>query len=72
MTNVNLNEAIQAIKNAGPTNVRAVPMAGQNINSGNYQIDIMEGSSWKTVVSMIPEATARNLIAQATNRTICG
>lgn len=69
---VNLNEALVKIKAAGPNKVRSVPMPNQNVHTGFYQIEILEGASWTKIVEMIPKETANNLIAQATNRTICG
>ncbi len=69
---VNLNEAIASIKRAGVANVRSVPMPGQNYNVGMYQIEIKNGNDWAPIVEGIPRATAENIIAQATNRVICG
>jgi len=69
---INLNETIQKIKKAGVNNVRAVPMAGQNVNTGQYMIEIKEGNAWVPIVEGIPRVTADNIIQQATNRVICG
>ncbi len=68
----NLNETIQRIKAAGATNARAVPMPGQNVAEGDYQIEVKEGSSWNVVVSGIKKSMAEDLIAQAVNRVILG
>ena len=69
---VNLNETIQAIKRAGVSNVRMTPMSGQNVHTGNYQIEIKEGTVWRAVAVGMPKVTAANIIEQATNRVICG
>ena len=69
---VNLNEAFQRIRAAGPTKVRAVPMPGQNVHSGQYMIEIKDGEAWVCLVEGIPKVTANNIISQATNRVICG
>lgn len=69
---MDLNDAIQKIKAAGANNVRAVPMPGQNVVSGKYQIEIKEGGSWGVVVNGATKALAEGIIHQATNRVICG
>ena len=69
---VNLNEAIQKIKKVGPSQVRTVPMPGQDVLTGRYKVEILESGLWSTVVENIPQSTATDLIRQATNRTICG
>jgi len=68
---INLNEAIQRIKKAGSTNVRAVPMPGKNVNE-DHQIEIKEGNTWLPIVDGIPRSAAMDIINQATNRTILG
>ena len=69
---VNLNEAIQHIKRAGEANVRSVPMTSQNVNSGLYAIEVLEGGQWMVVAEGMTKLTAENIITQATNRVICG
>jgi hypothetical protein len=69
---VNVNEAIQKIKSAGATNVRVVPMSGQNINTGDYQIDLQSNGQWSTIVTGIKKSMAEDLVNQATNRVILG
>jgi negative regulator of sigma E activity len=69
---LNLNEATQRIKKAGANNVRAVPMPGADVHTGAYRIEINEGNAWITIVESLPRSTAQDLIAQATNRVICG
>jgi hypothetical protein len=68
----NLNETIQQIKAAGANNARAVPMSGQSVANGDYQIEIKESNSWKVVMSGIKKQMAEDLIAQAVNRVILG
>jgi hypothetical protein len=69
---VNISEAILLIKQAGATNVKMVPMSGQNINTGNYQIEIMKSGIWEVVVAGMPKVTAESIVAQATSGVICG
>ena len=69
---VNLAETVNRIKKAGPTNVRAVPMPGQHIHEGKYQVEVNEGGMWVVVAESIPQSTANDLIRQSTNRVICG
>jgi hypothetical protein len=69
---ININEAIQKIKEVGPKNVRVVPMPGQNVNSGDYQIEVMSGGSWSSIVLGIKKSMAEDIINQATNRVILG
>lgn len=67
---INLSEAIQKIKKAGASNARSVPMAGQNVNTGLYQIELMSEGTWTAIVSGIPKITAEQIIQQATNRVL--
>lgn len=69
---INVNEAIQKIKKVGQTNARAVPMPGQSVADGNYQIEIKEGSSWHPIVTGIKKRMAEDLINQAVNKVILG
>jgi len=69
---VNLTETMQRIKKAGAEKARAVPMEGQSAVSGQYQIEIKEGDGWSTVASGLTKSLAEQVIAQATNRVICG
>lgn len=69
---VNVNEAIQKIKAAGTANVRSVPMPGQNVNSGDYQIEISQNGEWTPVATGISKKIAEDIISQATNRVILG
>ena len=41
---VNINEAIMKIRAAGPANVRSIPMEGQNVHTGQYQIEVKEAN----------------------------
>ena len=69
---INLNETIQTIKRVGTNNVRTVPMPGQSVNGDQYQIEIMEGTCWRPIVTGVTKRTAEDLIAQATNKVILG
>jgi len=69
---VNINEAIMKIRAAGPANVRSVPMEGQNVHTGQYQIEIKETDTWVPVAIGITKIIADNIISQAVNRVICG
>lgn len=69
---VNLSEAIQQIKKVGLHNVRSVPMQGQSPVDGDYQIEIMEGTCWKPIVTGIKQRTAEDIISQASNRVLLG
>jgi hypothetical protein len=69
---VNVNEAIEKIKKAGVANVRTVPMPGQNVNAGDYQIEINESGAWIPVATGISKKIAEDIVSQATNRVILG
>jgi len=69
---INLNEAFKKIKEVGAENVRMVPMPGQNVNTGQYAIQIKDDDAWVSIVEGVPRVTADNIIKQATNRVICG
>lgn len=69
---VNVNEAIEKIKKAGAANVRTVPMPGQNVNAGDYQIEINESGTWIPVATGISKKIAEDIVSQATNRVILG
>lgn len=69
---INLNETITQIKRAGSTNVRAVPMAGQSVNDGLYQIEVLSEGQWNAIVGGITQVSATQIISQAVNRVICG
>lgn len=68
---LNLNEATQQIKRAGAANVRVLPMPGQNVNTGDYQIEIND-SGWRPVVSGLKKDIAESIVEKALNRVICG
>jgi len=69
---LNMNEANQQIKKAGENNVRAVPMAGQSVQGGDYQIEIREGTNWTPVMTGVQKQVAESIINQAVNRVILG
>lgn len=68
---INLSEASAKIRQAGARNVRSVPVPGEKVD-GLYQIEILEGASWTTVLSGVPKKIAEDLIATACNRVILG
>ena len=68
---VNISEALTMMRKAGPKKLRAVPMPGQNVNSGTYKIEIDQGfGTWTCVIEGLPKVTAESLISQATTRVI--
>jgi hypothetical protein len=72
MPAVNVNEAVERIKAAGAGNVRFVPMPGQSVNDGQYQIEVNQHGEWVPVATGISKKIAEDLITQATNRVILG
>lgn len=66
---MNINEAIKA---AGPRNVRIVPMPGQPAISGLHSIEIRQANGWVAIVSGLQKAIAENIVREATNRIILG
>jgi hypothetical protein len=69
---IDVNSAIQMIKQVGSSRVRAVPMPDQNVMDGNYQIEVKEDSGWRPIVTGIKKRIAEDIITQATNRVILG
>jgi len=69
---ININEAVQRIKQVGQDKVRAVPMPGQNVHSGMYQIEVLEGAGWVPIAEGMAQSTANDIIQKAANRVICG
>lgn len=69
---VNINETTKRIKAAGAQNVRSVPMEGQNVQSGRYQIEILESGSWTSIAECPNKTIADNIISQAVNNVILG
>lgn len=69
---VNVNEATQRIKAAGASNVRSVPMEGQNVQSGRYQIEVREGGAWVPIAECPNKKIADDIISQAVNNVILG
>jgi len=69
---INVNEAIQQIKRAGASCARAVPMPNQNVNSGDYQIEIKANEIWSPIVTGVSKKIAEDIINQSTNRVILG
>lgn len=69
---INLSETMVRIKQAGASNVRAIPMSGQNAISGTYQIEIKDESGWVAIAEGLTKTLADQVIKEATNRLICG
>lgn len=69
---INVNEAIQRIKQVGSSGVRAVPMPNQNVLSGDYQIEVKTAAMWVPIVVGVNKKIAEDIISQAVNRTILG
>lgn len=69
---VNVNEAVAKIKSVGSTNVRSVPMEGQNVHNGAYQIEIKENNNWVVIAECPNKKIADDIISQATNNVILG
>lgn len=70
---INLSEALVVMRKAGPNNIRAIPMSGQNVHTGLYKVEVKHGLGWECVLEGIPKSTAENLISQAvTSRVILG
>jgi len=69
---INVNEAIQRIKQAGSNGVRAVPMPNQHVADGDYQIEVKTNETWTPIVTGIKKKIAEDIISQATNRVILG
>jgi len=67
---MNLNEAIQKIKQAGATNARSVPMPNSSVRGGDYQIEICQNGVWAPIVTGVKQPMAESIIAQALNRVI--
>jgi hypothetical protein len=68
---LNINEAVQKIKQVGGSNARIVPMTGENI-TGKCQIEIREGNDWHAIVTGLTQRMAEDLVLQATNRVLLG
>jgi hypothetical protein len=69
---INMNEAVLKIKAAGSKAVRVVPGPGQSVDSGLYQIEILESSGWSPVVQGLAKQVAESMVNQAVNRVILG
>lgn len=69
---LDLNSAIVEIKKAGVRGVRALPMPNQHVTTGKYVIEVLDNGVWRSIVEGVPKSIADSLIAQATNRVICG
>ena len=72
MTPINLDKAMHDMKSAGAKSIRAVPMPGQSVATGLYQIEVKQEAGWAVLVEGMPKKTAEQMISQATNRVILG
>lgn len=72
MSIIDVNQIVTRIKAVGATNCRVVPMEGQRINDGNYQIEIKDNGGWVPIAVNMNKMLAENLVSQAVNRVICG
>lgn len=73
VSKMNISEAIVRIKAVGACKARAVPMPGQHVSQGQYQIEVFENSAWNAILEGVPsKQVADGIIQQATNRVICG
>lgn len=68
---IKVNEITEAVKKAGSSNTRVVPMAGSGLD-GLHQIEVKENGSWNSVASGLSKRMAEDLIQQATNRVLLG
>ncbi len=68
----NINEAVHKIKLVGGSNVRIVPMPGNDALNGLQTIEIRENGSWSSVGTGVTKRIAEDIISQATNRVILG
>lgn len=67
-----MTEAISKIKTAGASKVRSVPMAGNHVVDGLYQIEILKEGIWTAIVGGIPKNAADSMISQAVNNVLLG
>lgn len=70
--NIDFNSTNVAIKKAGKSNVRIIPMAGQSITEGEYQIEINNNGIWSPVLTSVKKQIAEQIVSQALNRVILG
>ena len=69
---IDLNEAIQKIKVAGPNKVRIIPVPGTSITGSTFQIEANNHGTWEILVTNIPKAMAESLVSQASNKGLLG
>ncbi len=69
---LDISEATRAIKKAGSSNVRIVPINGQHPINGLQAIEINENGSWTQIVSGISRSMVDGLIKQATDKLLLG
>lgn len=69
---IDISQATTLIKEAGANHVRLLPMPGQNILEGDYQIEVKNSGEWRVIVTRVKKQIAEQIISQALNRVICG
>lgn len=69
---MDLSEATNRIKAAGPRNVRIVPMPGQEVVTGLHQVMVQEGGQWVTVLKNVPKEMAESLVSSTGKSVILG
>lgn len=68
----NVNETVRQIKRVGSSNVRSVPKPGQNVQTGQYLIEIKENGNWTQIAECPNKKIADDIINQAINNVILG
>lgn len=62
---MNLIEVVSKIKSAGSSNVRIIPMDGQDVVNGLHRIEVNQSGNWSTVVTGMPKSMAESVVKQA-------
>ena len=63
-----INEAVEKIKKAGPSNTQITPMS----DSDRFKIEINLGQGWATILTGLKRVMAEDVIRQASNRVLLG
>jgi hypothetical protein len=61
-----LKEALNKIREVGPTNTRITPVSGTK----NVKIEVQANGAWVTVVTDVTRMMAEDILNQAVNRVI--
>lgn len=69
---IDVNEATKKIKAVGANNVRVVPCPGQNVHTGEHQIEVNNDGSWSVIATCPTKKIAEDIVSQAVNRVILG